>query len=70
MQEWDLKVYEEVKCKFYQICDDTVVGSYERRLKRMCTLHKELGEEEEKNGGKFPSCGQFSAAAGMQEWDL
>ena len=39
-------------------------------MKRMCTLHQELGEEEDKNGGKFSSSGQFSAAAGMQEWDL
>ena len=49
MLGWDLKVSEEVKSKFYQICDDTVVGSYERRLERMCTLHQEV-EEEEENG--------------------
>ena len=49
MQDWDLKVSEKVKCKFYQSWDETVVGSYERRLERMCTLHQEV-EEEEENG--------------------
>ena len=71
MQEWDLKVSEEVKCKFYQIWDHAVVGSYERRLKRMCrcTLHQEMGEEEE-NGVKAQSAAddnsqQSAAAAGL-----
>ena len=46
-QECRNGISEEVKCKFYQIWDDIVVSSYERWLKRMCTVQQEKGEEEE-----------------------